>query len=128
MNFLCNLEDGCHMFQPKAGSENIFCFIETKIQWQHQKNIFCYIKREYFLYISSVWHDLMIVSSFTGPSLKKHHTCGCCMPKQQFIAMVGYWKLHTIRSWHAISIKFIIGFIVKKTTGLEVMTLNCKKI
>ena len=47
------------------------------------------------------------------------------MPKQQIIAMACNWKLHTIRLWHAISMKLNIG---KTITGLEIRTLNCKKI
>ena len=45
------------------------------------------------------------------------------MPKH-FIAMVGNSKLHAIILC-VINIKLIIG---KKTTALEIMTLNCKRI
>ena len=50
--------------------------------------------------------------------------CGCCMPKQYFIAMACDSKLNNI-TWCVISMKLSIG---KKITGLEIMTLNRKKI
>ena len=50
--------------------------------------------------------------------------CGCRMPKQYFIAMACDSKLNNI-TWCVISMKLSIG---KKITGLEIMTLNCKKI
>ena len=49
--------------------------------------------------------------------------CGCCMPKQHFIAMVCDSKLHNIVLWRVISVKLIIG---KKITGLDTMILNRK--
>ena len=50
--------------------------------------------------------------------------CGCRMPKQYFIAMACDSKLSNI-TWCVISMKLSIG---KKITGLEIMTLNRKKI
>ena len=50
--------------------------------------------------------------------------CGCRMPKQYFIAMACDSKLNNI-TWCVISMKLSIG---KKITGLEIMTLNRKKI
>ena len=50
--------------------------------------------------------------------------CGCHMPKQYFIAMACDSKLNNI-TWCVISMKLSIG---KKITGLEIMTLNRKKI
>ena len=46
------------------------------------------------------------------------------MPKQYFIAMACDSKLNNI-TWCVISMKLSIG---KKITGLEIMTLNRKKI
>ena len=51
--------------------------------------------------------------------------CGCCNPKQCFIAMVSDYKSQVIILWCVISMKFNIG---KKIIGLEIMTLNCEKI
>ena len=50
--------------------------------------------------------------------------CGCRMPKQYFIAMACDSKLNNI-TWCVISMKLSVG---KKITGLEIMTLNRKKI
>ena len=50
--------------------------------------------------------------------------CGCPIPKQRFTAVACDSKLHTIILWHVTSVKLSIG---KKITGLELMTLNCKK-
>ena len=46
------------------------------------------------------------------------------MPKQCFTVMACDSKLHAIILWHVISVKLKIG---KKITGLEILTLNCKK-
>ena len=46
------------------------------------------------------------------------------MSEQRFIAMVYDSKLHAIILWHKICVKFNI---CKKTTGLGIVALNCKK-
>ena len=52
-------------------------------------------------------------------------TGGCHIPKQCCIAMVCNSKLQTLILWSVISVKLNIG---KKITGIEIMTLNHKKI
>ena len=52
---------------------------------------------------------------------RKHCTCGCCMPRQHFIAMAYDSKWHTIIFWCVISMKLNIG----KKTGLEMKNLAC---
>ena len=47
------------------------------------------------------------------------------MPKQRFADMACDSKSHAIILWRVINVKLNIG---KKITGLEIMTLNCKKI
>ena len=42
--------------------------------------------------------------------------CGCCMPKQCFIAIACDSKWHTIILFHVISMKLSIG---KKTAGSQ---------
>ena len=46
------------------------------------------------------------------------------MPKQRFADMACDSKSHAIILWRVINVKLNIG---KKITGLEIMTLNCKK-
>ena len=51
--------------------------------------------------------------------------CGCRTPNQCIITITCDSKLHGIILWCVISMKLNTG---KKITGLEIMTLNCKKI
>ena len=68
--------------------------------------------------------DILQKTSHRPVIKKKYQTCDCHMPKQRFADMACDSKSHAIILWRVINVKLNIG---KKITGLEIMTLNCKK-
>ena len=67
----------------------------------------------------------MFMQLFQTCPLRKYCTCGYCMPKQHFIAMIACDStLPVVILWRVMSMKFNI---TKKIAGLEIMTLNHEK-
>ena len=62
-------------------------------------------------------HDILVQACHQ----RKHCMCGCCMPKQHFIALACNSELHTIIIWCVISVRLNIG---KKITRLEISLTN----
>ena len=92
------------------------------VDWHTHINIYLHhllcAKSSYLYYIECIihWYQKFIfhnVFRFQACHQRKHHTCGCHMPKEHFTVMLCDSKLHAIL-WHVISLKLNIG---KKITA-----------